>query len=92
MVVTDEPVTTTQTTRTVVVTEQPPAPRTEVEGTAPDTAHAWIPGYWMHDNNRWVWVPGHWESRPSLNATWIPGHWDKDPSGTGWVWTAGHWE
>ena len=92
MIVTDEPVTTTRTTRTVVVNEPPPAPRVEVEGAAPDTAHAWIPGYWMHTDSRWTWVPGHWESRPSVNAMWIPGHWEKDTSGTGWVWTAGHWE
>jgi len=92
VVTTDEPVTTTRTTRTVVVTEAPPAPRTEVEGPAPDAAHTWIGGYWMHSGDRWVWVPGHWESRPRVNATWIPGHWDKDPTGKGWVWTPGHWE
>jgi len=92
VVTTDEPVTTTRTTRTVVVNEAPPAPRTEVEGPAPDTAHTWINGYWQHANDHWVWVPGHWESRPSVNATWIPGHWDKDPSGVSWVWTPGHWE
>jgi hypothetical protein len=95
MVVTSDeypPVTTTRTTRTVVVNEEPPAPRTEVETPAPDTAHVWIGGYWMHSADRWTWVPGHWEARPRVNATWIPGHWDKDPTGTSWVWTPGHWE
>jgi hypothetical protein len=92
VVTTAEPVTTTRTTRTVVVTEEPPPVRHEVEGPAPDAAHVWISGYWMHSADRWVWIPGHWEARPRVNASWIPGHWDKDPSGKGWVWTPGHWE
>jgi hypothetical protein len=90
---TDEPVTTTRTTRTVVVTETPPpAPKVEVEGPAPDTAHEWIPGYWLHSGANWVWIAGHWEARPRVGAVWVPGHWDKDPTGTTWVWTEGHWE
>lgn len=92
VVTTDEPVTTTRTTRTVVVNEAPPPARVEVEGAAPDTAHVWIGGYWMHSSDRWTWVPGHWEARPRVNASWIPGHWDKDPTGVSWVWTPGHWE
>jgi len=92
MVLTTYEPTTTHTTRTVVVTEEPPAPRVEVEGSAPSTAHVWIQGYWTHEDNRWVWAPGHWELRPGANAVWVPGHWDKDPTGKGWIWTAGHWE
>jgi len=91
VITTDAPVT-TQTTRTVVVTEAPPAPRVEVEGPAPSTSHVWIQGYWTHIDNRWVRAPGHWELRPSMNAAWVPSHWDKDPTGKGWIWTAGHWE
>jgi YXWGXW repeat-containing protein len=92
VVTTAEPVTTTRTTRTVVVNEAPPEPRVEVEGPAPSASHVWIQGYWTHIDNHWVWSPGHWEMRPRVNAMWIPGHWDKDPSGKGWIWTAGHWE
>lgn len=90
MVLTREPVTTT--TRTVTVTEEPPAPRTEVEGTAPSEADVWIRGHWDFINNHWIWAPGHWESRPRANAVWIPGHWDKNPEGAGWVWTPGYWQ
>jgi hypothetical protein len=92
VVTTYEPVTTTRTTRTVVVTEAPPSPRVEVEGPAPSEGHVWIQGYWSNMNGRWVWAPGHWELRPRVNAMWVPGHWDKNPEGKGWIWTAGHWE
>lgn len=84
--------TATTTTRTVVVREAPPAPRTEVIGVAPSEDHAWVPGYWTYSDNRWVWMPGHWERRPSTGATWVPGHWDKNADERGWVWTPGHWE
>lgn len=77
---------------TIVVTEAPPAPRTEVIGVAPDEAHVWVQGYWTYTGHRWVWVPGHWEARPRAHAAWVPGHWDKNPTGRGWVWTAGHWD
>lgn len=75
----------------VIVTEAPPPAKVEVEGTAPDDRHVWIPGYWMRGDNRWVWVPGHWEVRPRPAATWVPGQWVRDPDGKGWVWTPGHW-
>jgi hypothetical protein len=88
----NEPVTTTRTTRTVVVTQEPPAPRTEVEGPAPSAAHVWIQGFWTYVDGHWVWAPGHWEVRPSVRAVWVAGHWDKDPTGKGWLWTPGHWE
>jgi hypothetical protein len=96
MVVTTEPTpsgpVTTETTRTVVVTQEPPALRTEIEGTAPSEGHVWIQGYWTYSHGNWVWMPGHWELRPRTNAMWVPGHWDKNPEGKGWIWTAGHWE
>jgi hypothetical protein len=91
MVMTTEPVTTT-TTRTVVVRQEPPAPRMEVEGTAPSEADVWVPGHWDYSDNHWVWAPGHWEQRPRVNAVWVPGHWDKNPTEKGWVWTPGYWE
>jgi hypothetical protein len=84
--------TTTETTRTVVVTQEPPAPQTEIEGPSPGTDQVWIQGYWSHVHGNWVWMPGHWELRPRTGAVWVAGHWDKDPDGKGWIWTAGHWE
>jgi hypothetical protein len=89
---TDQPVTTTRTTRTVVVNEAPPPAKVEVETTSPGPTQSWIQGYWMHSGDRWVWVPGHWEMRPREGATWVSGHWDKDPASNGWVWTEGHWQ
>jgi len=85
-----EPVVATTTTGEVIVTEAPPAPRTEVIGVAPSTSHVWVPGYWSYQNGRWVWIKGHYEVRPRLNATWVPGHWDRTTRG--WAWTPGHWE
>ncbi len=76
----------------IIVTEEPPAPRVEVEGPAPDVGHAWIAGYWTYTDHHWVWVPGHWETRPRTGAVWVPGHWDKNPVERGWTWTPGHWE
>ena len=82
----------TTTTRTVTVTQEPPAPRTEVEGAPPSEADVWVHGHWDFINNHWVWAPGHWETRPRANAVWVPGHWDKNPEGKGWVWTPGYWQ
>jgi hypothetical protein len=85
-----EPVVATSTGGEVVVTEVPPAPRHEVIGVAPSTAHVWIPGHWRYRYHRWVWVPGYYEARPRPAAVWVPGHWDH--TSRGWVWTPGHWD
>lgn len=85
-----EPVVATSPTGEVVVSEAPPAPRTEVMGVAPSAAHVWVAGYWLYRDRRWVWIPGHYELRPRAGATWVPGHWDHMTRG--WVWTPGHWE
>lgn len=74
----------------VVVTAEPPPPRSEVKGVAPTSEHVWVPGYWSYANNRWVWIPGRWEARPRATATWVPSHWDQ--RGNGWVWTPGYWQ
>ena len=86
-----EPVVATGLSGEVVVSESsPPAPRSEIIGVAPSTAHVWIPGHWRYRNHRWVWVPGHFELRPRPAVVWVPGHWDNTPRG--WVWTPGHWD
>lgn len=89
---THEVVSSTQTTRTTVVTQAPPPPRTEVPTVAPSEAHVWVTGYWSFTDNHWMWMPGHWEVRPRVGAVWVPGHWDQKPDGKGWVWTPGYWE
>jgi hypothetical protein len=73
----------------VVVREAPPAPRQEVIGVAPSTAHVWVNGYWGYRHGKYVWVTGHWESRPRAGATYIAGHWDH--TSRGWVYTPGYW-
>ena len=74
----------------VVVTTEPPAPRSEVIATAPGPGYVWVGGYWAHRHGRWVWMPGHYESSPTATAHWVPGHWDRTTSG--WVWTPGRWD
>ena len=43
---------------TVVVTEAPPAPQTEVIPVAPGPDYVWVGGYWVRQGPRWVWAPG----------------------------------
>ena len=82
--------TTPTPTGEIIVTEAPPAPRTEVVGVAPSPAHVWVKGYYVYQNGRYVWLPGHWETRPRSGAIYVAGHWDR--TSRGWVWTPGHWE
>ena len=77
------------TSETVVVTEAPPAPQTEVIPVSPGPDYIWVGGYWARQGPRWVWVPGRWNLRPRPAAVWVPGHWVAHRRG--WTWVAGHW-
>jgi WXXGXW repeat (2 copies) len=75
----------------LVITEEPPAPRRETIGLAPDPSHVWVEGYWAYSNRKWVWIPGHWELPPHPKAVWVEAHWVKNSSGRGWTWVPGEW-
>jgi hypothetical protein len=75
------------TTEAVVVT-QPPQPRVEVVGVAPEPGHIWIPGYWEWIGSRHVWVEGRW-SAPRAGYYWEPHVWVH--SGGGWYLRDGYW-
>src|SRR5439155_6651355 len=74
---------------TVVVTEAPPAPQTEVIPVAPGPDYVWVGGYWRREGPRWVWTPGRYTLRPRPAAVWVPGHWVAHRRG--WAWVPGHW-
>ena len=49
----------------VCVDQQPPEPRLEVSGPAPDASSQWQPGYWAFNDGEYSWVDGQWtEPRP----------------------------
>jgi len=68
------PVVATTPTGEVVVTEAPPAPRTEVVPVAPSSADVWVGGYWLNRQGGVAWIPGHWD-RTSAGWVWTPGRW-----------------
>jgi len=55
----------------VVVTQEPPAPYTEVIGVAPAPGYVWVGGYWHWYGSRWVWYRGHYARPPHGGAVWI---------------------
>jgi WXXGXW repeat (2 copies) len=71
-----------------VVTDEPPAPKVEVQVVAPGPEFVWTPGYWGW-HGRWVWVGGRWVVPPRRHAVWVAGHWGH--RGRGYVWVGGHW-
>jgi hypothetical protein len=77
-------------TASVIISDDPPAPRPEVVYEAPSRDHVWIPGHWMRQGRTWEWYPGYWEYPPQRGASWIPGKWER--SGHGWYWVEGHWK
>ena len=53
---------------------------------------AWIPGYWIWDDERddFVWLSGVWRDMPP-GRQWVPGYWETLPEGR-YQWVAGFWE
>ena len=77
-----------ETTGPVVVYEEPPPPRAEVQVTS-RPGFVWIKGRWDWRGGRWEWVPGHWE-RERANHIRVAGRWELQ--GNRWVWIDGRWD
>ncbi len=78
------------TIRETIVVEAPPAVQVETEGAAPTGGHAWVPGHWTREGDRWVWSGGRWELRPEPTSVYVPGHWEA--RGSGYIWQEGYWK
>lgn len=75
---------------TIVVTQAPPAPQTEMVTARPSSDHVWVGGYWTWRNNRYEWIPGHWVIPPRSGATWVPPRWEAE--GGAYRFYEGRWE
>jgi hypothetical protein len=56
---------------------------------APSRDHAWTPGTWMWQQERYAWRPGYWAQGRS-NWDWIPAHYVWTPRG--YVFVDGYWD
>jgi hypothetical protein len=74
-------------TGAVVVYEEPPPPRAEVQVHS-RPGFVWVRGRWDWRGGQWVWVDGHWE-RERAGHHWQEGRWDR--RGNQWVWVEGRW-
>ncbi|MFO0912884.1 MAG: hypothetical protein U0795_07995 [Pirellulales bacterium] len=58
-------------------------------GPAPGDNYFWIPGCWLHRNQRYVWRPGFWHVGAN-NWVWVPSHYRYTPAGA--VFVVGYWD
>jgi hypothetical protein len=56
---------------------------------APSTNHAWTPGSWMWNQDRYAWRPGYWAEGRS-DWDWVPSHFVWTPRG--YVFVDGYWD
>ncbi len=56
---------------------------------APSRNHAWTPGSWMWNQERYAWRPGYWAEGRS-DWDWIPAHYVWTPRG--YVFVDGYWD
>jgi hypothetical protein len=70
----------------IVVEDEPPAPREEVVETRP--GFIFVHGHWDRDGGRWAWRAGRYE-RERVGHTYVQGHWER--RGKGHVWIEGGW-
>jgi len=71
-------------TGAVVVYEEPPAPREEVEYSQGRAGHVWVRGRYDWQGGQWVWMPGHWE-RERAGYGWQDGRWERREGSWHWV-------
>ncbi len=75
-------------TGAVVVYEEPPAPRDEVEYSQTNSGYIWVRGRYDWQGGQWVWMPGHWE-RERAGYQWSDGRWERRDNS--WHWVEGNW-
>lgn len=75
-------------TGAVVVYEEPPAPREEIEYSQQRAGYIWVRGRYDWRGGQWVWVPGHWE-RERAGYMWNEGRWERRDNS--WHWVEGQW-
>jgi len=56
---------------------------------APSADHAWTPGSWMWNQDRYAWRPGYWAEGRS-DWDWVPSHYVWTPRG--YVFVDGYWD
>lgn len=71
---------------TVIIEEEPPAPRTVVVESRP--GFIWIEGRYQRRGREWIWLDGRWD-RERANQRWEQGRWER--RGRGHVWVEGRW-
>lgn len=59
------------------------------QGQAPSRDHAWTPGSWRWQQNRYAWSQGNWQQGRS-DRVWIPSHYVWTPRG--YVLVDGYWD
>jgi hypothetical protein len=75
----------------VVVTVQPPRPKTVIVVPAPPSPrHVWVEEDWTPRGKVYEWHGGYYVEPPRPTAVWVPGHWKK--RGHGWYWVPGRWK
>ena len=59
---------------TLVVEDEPPAPREEVVETRP--GFIYVHGHWNREGGRWAWSQGRYE-KERVGHTYVQGHWER---------------
>ena len=75
-------------TGAVVVYEEPPAPRDEIEYSQTRSGYVWVRGRYDWQGGQWVWMPGHYE-RERAGYMWNDGRWERRDNS--WHWVEGTW-
>ncbi|HUQ00982.1 MAG TPA: YXWGXW repeat-containing protein [Kofleriaceae bacterium] len=75
-------------TGAVVVYEEPPAAREEIEYSQGRSGYVWVRGRYDWQGGQWVWAPGHWE-RERSGYMWNDGRWERRDNS--WHWVEGQW-
>jgi Glycine zipper len=77
------------TSASIVATQAPPPPQTEVVVASPGPDYVWVDGDWTWNGVAWVWIGGRWVLPPYHHAIWIGPRWERGPYG--WHRVPGHW-
>jgi hypothetical protein len=74
---------------TTIVTEAPPAVRSDVPQAQPSPKDVWLAGYWTWRDAQYEWISAHWELPPNSRSVWVAPRWE--PQGNAYKFTDGYW-